>query len=60
MSNGIIPDPDFEGWDGKYVDDRRDLPPTEYDLSAVAHYMKANNKTFFELTAEELNSFKLK
>lgn len=57
MPNNIIPDPDFEGWDGRFVESRPDIPPPKHDLGAIARYLKANNKTYNDLSTEELNMF---
>ena len=55
-----IPDPDFEGFDGSFLDNRIiDPPPNEYDLSAIAEYMKKNHKSFEQLTEKEKAKFKI-
>lgn len=59
MAN-IIPDPDFEGFDGKFLDNSKPFVPNEYDLSKFGKYLKANNKTFKDLTSQEIESFRFK
>lgn len=60
MPNNIIPDPDFEGWDGQFVESRPDLPPPRHDLGAIARYLKVNNKNYADLTPKELDMFIIK
>ncbi len=58
----IIPDPDFEGFDGIFVGskDGTALPPNNIDFSKIIPYMKANNKSFYDLSPEEIEMFKFK
>ena len=57
----LIPDPDYEGFNGVYVGDKGtiDAPPCNYDISAACEYLRNNNKKFEDLTDEEINKFKL-
>ncbi len=55
----IIPDPDFNDFDGSYVDNKTILPPINYNLSKLAKYMKKHSKRFEDLTTEEINQFKI-
>lgn len=56
----IIPDPDFEEFDGIYVGDNENvLPFSKYDLSKLGSYMREKNKLFNELSKEELKSFEI-
>ena len=56
----VIPDPDFEGFDGKFLDDSAcNLPPNRHDLSAIAEYLRKTGKKGTELTKEELDMFLL-
>ena len=58
---GFIPDPDYEGFNGVYVGDKStiDSPPCNYDFSAACEYLRKNNRSFDDLTDEEINMFKL-
>ena len=58
----IIPDPDFEGFDGIYIGSKEgiNLPPNEIDFKRIIKYMKTNNKEFQDLTPEEIEMFKFK
>ncbi|MBR2284478.1 MAG: hypothetical protein IJ874_08710 [Ruminococcus sp.] len=60
--NCIIPDPDFEWFDGIYVGskDGTTLPPNKIDFSKIIPYMTANNKSFNDLSPEEIETFKFK
>ena len=60
MPDNIIPDPNFEGWDGRFVESRPDIPLPKHDLGAIARYMKENNKTYCELSSEEIDMFIIK
>ena len=55
----LIPDPDYEGFNGVFVGDKStiDLPPCNYDFSAACEYLRNNNKNFEDLTKEEINKF---
>ena len=55
----IIADPDFKDFDGSYVDNKAALPPTNYDLSKLAKYMKDHSKSFEDFSEDELDRFKL-
>lgn len=55
----IIPDPDFEGFDGNFVDNSIwNAPPNQYKLSEVANYLCETEKDFKDLSDEELENFK--
>ncbi len=55
-----IPDPDFEGFDGVYLDPKMsNAPPNEYNLSALAKYLRETGKQFKELTKAEKKQFVL-
>lgn len=42
----IIPDPDFEGFDGNFVDNSIwNAPPNQYKLSEVANYLRETKRT---------------
>jgi hypothetical protein len=58
----IISDPDFEEFDGVYVGskDGTVLPPNEIDFAKIIKYMKTKNKSFQELSPEEIEMFKFK
>ena len=56
----IIPDPDFEGFDGRYVDNSIIAPPNEYDFSRMIRYANEKNKELTELSLEEIEQFKFK
>lgn len=60
MAN-VIPDPDFDGFDGIYVGSKSDLrlPPNEHDLSALGAYLDSTGKEFKDLTQGEIDQFKL-
>lgn len=50
----IIPDPDFEGFDGNFVDNSIwNAPPNQYKLSEVANYLRETKKDFKDLSDEE-------
>lgn len=53
----IIPDPDFDGFDGIYAGGEERLPPNRHDLSAIAAYLRKTGKKGTELTKEELDMF---
>lgn len=59
MTN-VIPDPDFEGFDGIYAGskDGLRLPPNEHDLPALGAYLDCTGKEFKDLTQEEIDQFK--
>ena len=56
----IIEDPDFDGWDGKYVDTAVNVPSDDYDFSRLLRYMRKNNKRFEDLSKEEIEKFRFK
>ena len=53
----VIPDPDIEGFNGVYVGGEEHLPPTEYNLSQMAAYLRNTNKKFTDLSEEEKKYF---
>ncbi len=56
----ILPDPDFEGFDGIYVGSKEtafQAPPIEIDYPALLNYMRSLGKSFDELTQEEIEKF---
>lgn len=55
----IIPDPDFIGFDGVYVGGEKRLPPSQYDLSKMAKYLRDKKKEYSDLTEEEKARFLL-
>lgn len=57
----LIPDPDYEGFNGVYVGgkDIINAPPSNYDFPAVSKYLKDNNKSFNDLSDDEKKQFKL-
>ena len=58
----IIPDPDYIDFDGIYVGSTETsslVLENRHNLSGLSRYMKDNNKTFKELTEEELKTFEL-
>lgn len=56
----IIPDPDFEGFNGVYAGGDFVLPVPEHDYTALGRYMTETGKSFEELTEKELEQFKFK
>ncbi|HRR75979.1 MAG: hypothetical protein IKI56_05760 [Ruminococcus sp.] len=58
----IIPDPDFEEFDGIFVGskDGTTLPPNNIDFSKIIPYMKVNKKSISDLSPEEIEMFKFK
>lgn len=55
----VIPDPDYESFDGRYVDNSFIAPPAEFNYALLGQYMRENNKEFKDLTPEELEQFKI-
>lgn len=55
----ILPDPDFIGFDGVYVGGEKRLPPSQYNLSKMAKYLRDNKKEYSDLTDEEKAMFLL-
>ena len=59
MAN-VIPDPDFEGFDGIYAGSK-DItfrpPPNKVMFSDLINYMKSSGKSFSDLTEEEIKRF---
>ncbi len=55
----IVPDPNFEEFDGVYAGGINIEPPTEkYNYTEMIRYMRENEKDFSMLTPEEINKFK--
>ena len=55
-----IPDPDYEGFDGVYLDPKMsNVPPCRFDLSAIAEYMKKNSKSYDQLSEKEKSLFSI-
>ena len=60
MRDVILPDPDYEGFNGVYVGTKETInKPCEYNLSALLAYLRENNRELKELKPEELERFKL-
>ena len=60
FNNRIIPDPDFEEFNGLFAGAPSEvLPPSEYHLTNLVRYLKKENKNFSDLSEEELNQFKI-
>lgn len=56
----IIRDPDFEEFDGRYVDNTIIAPPNNYDFSRILRYMNENGKKFEELSEKEIEQFRFR
>ncbi len=56
----IIKDPDFEEFDGRYVDNTFVAPPNVWDFTRLLQYMKENNKKFEDLSKKEIEQFRFK
>ncbi|MBQ5592006.1 MAG: hypothetical protein IIU80_03590 [Clostridia bacterium] len=56
----IIPDPDFEGFNGIYAGGTYVMPPSQHNLTALGRYMTETGKKFHELTEEEVEQFRYK
>ena len=60
--NNIMPEPDFDSFDGVYAgsnDSDYIMPPTQYNLSALAEFMRKHEKKYEELSKDEIEQFKL-
>lgn len=55
---GIIPDPDFDGFDGRFVDDKAPRPEKLYNYTEMCRYMRENNKSFQQMSPEEIEQFR--
>ena len=55
----IIEDPDFNGFDGNFVDNSFIGPKPEYNYTLLGRYMRKSNKEFKELSAEEIEQFRI-
>ncbi len=55
----IIPDPDFDGFDGIFVGSATDppLPEVPVDYAALGRFMRETGKTYQDMTDEEKNRF---
>ncbi len=62
MSEEIIPDPDFEGFNGVFCGDnsfpRISMPPI-YNMGEIAAYLREHNKKGTELTKAEIKQFNI-
>ncbi|MBR3419309.1 MAG: hypothetical protein IKG82_11515 [Oscillospiraceae bacterium] len=58
----IIPDPDFDGFDGIYVGtkDGYSPPPNNINYDTLGAYLRQTGKTFTDLSQEEVDRFKFK
>ncbi len=56
----IIPDPDFEGFDGIFIGAKKekDNLADYYDIPGLVHYARDKGKPLKELTEEEIRKFK--
>lgn len=57
---GVIPDPDFEGFDGLYIGvDESEISNVKYNIGAMCKYAESKNKSLSELTEKEIEKFKI-
>ena len=57
---GVIPDPDFKGFDGLYIGvDESEISDVKYNIGAMCKYAKSKNKPLSNLTQEEIEKFKV-
>ncbi len=59
IGNNIIPDPDFDGWDGTCIG-VEDAPVLKYNLQKLLYYATENNKSVKELSQQEIEMFRIK
>lgn len=57
-TNGFIPDPDYDGWDGTYIG-VKNPPILTHNLQKMLHYAEENNKSIMDLTEEETEMFRI-
>ncbi len=54
----IIEDPDFDEFDGCYTDINAPAPTKLYNYTEMVKYMRENNKTFEQMTTDEIEQFR--
>ena len=58
---GVIPDPDFKGFDGVYIGvDESEISSIKYNIGAMCKYAKSEKKPLSKLTQKEIEKFKIK